>query len=208
MQGGFRYAPEGDNGGGTYRVELVAAPVRNELAGACVFSMRWNTADTIMAIRKVKVGYVCTTGFTTPQTVDIGVYSARDWLVPDEGGNGAPTMDLPKLDSSTMPSRICGCRSMVNPGHVKVAGLLAVAPGVRTLDAQPMATVMGFPTATAGVFSAEYEKRSFGLTLATNSWVVRNQEGIVMNLLTTLGAAGVLRIYIGLEWDEITENRN
>ena len=190
-------APEASDGGGTYRIALASAPIRNELAGSCIFSLRWASALAVMVIRKIKIGYVCTTGFTAPQTVDIGVYAARDWLVSDSGGDPAPfNVAASKLDSNCWISEVAA-------GDGRIGGPLAVTAGVRTLDAQPMFTLVGFPTATAGVFNADWDEKAIGVTIATNSWVCRGNEGVVMNLLTDLGAAGIIRVYVGIEWDEV-----
>ena len=46
----------------------------------------------------------------------------------------------------------------------------------------------------------------FGVYLPTYPIMIRANEGLVWNLLTTLGVAGRLAIYFELEWDEVAAN--
>jgi len=191
------------DGAGQLRIAVKSPDVRNFNADVTVASVRWTADDDVMVIKKLRVGYVCAVAFTTPQLVDVGVYIARNWQTSDSGG----TVIIPavpntgELDSQSGPSAIAQIDG-------RIAALTPVSAGVRTLDAHPFMTVSGFPTATAGVVSSNQVEWTFGDTAASYPVVLRCNEGIVCNLLTTMGAAGRMAFYFDIEWDEVANNRN
>ena len=191
------------DGAGQFRISVKSPDVRNFGAGVTIASVRWTADDDLMVIKKLRIGYVCTVAFTTPQLVDVGAYIARgfqvgdsDWtvIVPSVPNTG-------ELDSQAGPSAIAQTDG-------RIASLLPVTAGVRTLDAQPFMTVTGFPTATAGVVSAEQVEWTFVNTAPSYPIVLRCNEGIVVNLLTAMGAAGRMAFYFDVEWDEVAGSRN
>lgn len=191
------------DGAGQFRISVKSPDVRNFGANVTVASVRWTADDDLMVIKKLRIGYVCTVGFTTPQLVDVGVYIARNFVTSDTDGTViVPTVpNTGELDSNAGPSAIAQVDG-------RIASLLPVTGGVRTLDAQPIMTVTGFPTATAGVVSDQQVEWTFGNTASTYPIVLRCNEGIVCNLLTAMGAAGRMAFYFDIEWDEVAGSRN
>ncbi len=191
------------DGAGQFRISVKSPDVRNFIAGDCIASVRWTADDDLMIVKRLKIGYVCTVAFTTPQLVDVGLYIARNFQVSDLGGSViVPSVpNTGELDSRAGPSAIA-------QNNGRIASLTPVSAGVRTLSAHPFMSVTGFPTATAGVVSDQQVEWTFGDTASAYPIVLRCNEGIVVNLLTAMGAAGRMAFYFEIEWDEISGNRN
>lgn len=163
-------------------------------AAGPVFSFR-NTGVNTMMLRRFGIGFIETTAFTAAQIVDFGLFFARAFSVSDTGGTAvAMTGNNAKVRTSL---------ATPNGLDVRIAAAAALTAGTRTLDANPLAQLGGFcgavgqgiPTTPNNMI--QHDTGDYPLILAPN-------EGLVLAVLTTMGAAGVGRLYVNMEFAEVT----
>jgi hypothetical protein len=157
------------------------------------FAFRNASANLIM-VRRVGIGFVTTTAFTAAQTVDFGLLMCRNFTVPDSGGTViALTGNNAKHRSSLATSTNVDCR---------IATTASLGAGTRTLDANHIGQVAGFsgaagltiPVATDNLL--QHAAGDYPLVLAQN-------EGFEIACLTAMGAAGVGKLYVNMEFGEM-----
>ena len=161
-------------------------------ANTAVFSFR-NLAANLIVVRRIGVGYVTTTAFTTAQQVDFGLMVARSFTASDTGGTAiAFTGSNCKHRTSLTTPTSLDCR---------IATTGALTAGTKTLDTNHISQTGGFSSGAGA-----------GLAIATNNLlshdtgdyplVLAQNEGFNVMNLTALGAAGVIKLYVNIEFAE------
>jgi hypothetical protein len=147
----------------------------------------------------LRVNWVVTTAFDAAQLLDYGLYFARAFTATDSAGTASTlTGDNCKLDTNFPTTAFA---------DIEIATAAAVTAGTRTLDSQPLVTRNGWATTTAGTVAADPNvEYQFGTLDATNPITLRADEGLALNVLTTMGASGVVRVYVEMEWTEVPVN--
>lgn len=185
--------------GGAYRISLKSGATTILNANDCVFSCRWTDTQYRAIIQKLRVNWVVTTAFGSAQLLDYGLYFARAFTATDSAGTASTlTGDNCKLDTLFPTTRFA---------DIEIATASAITAGTRTLDSQPILTRTGWATTTAGTVAADPNMEyQFGTLDAINPITLRTNEGLALNVLTTMGATGVMRVYVEMEWTEVPVN--
>lgn len=163
---------------------------------APIFAFRNIGANPIL-VRRVGLSNITSPGYTAGQLIDFGLMFARNWTVSDSGGTAVA------LTGSNSKHRT----SLATPTSVdcRIATTVALTGGTRTLDANHISQV-GTLAAT-GVASTniignlsnmfQHDTGEYPLVLAQN-------EGLIIQNITAMGAGGAGRVYINMEFAEVT----
>jgi hypothetical protein len=185
---------------GSYSVSLITGAYTTAAANSPMFSMRFVAGSAgqaqVAIIQRINIFIVPTVAFTAAQQVSYGAYIARSWSAVDSGGAAATlTGNNNKLRTSMSTTQIAAT------GDMRISTTAALTAGTRTLDSQ------AFAVASAWVPAALVAQPIQAVTLYENfagdqPIVLATQEGIVINNLVLMGAAGVLSIGVTIEWTE------
>jgi hypothetical protein len=185
---------------GSYSVSLITGAYTVAAANSPMFSMRFVAGSAgqaqVAIIQRINIFIVPTVAFTAAQQVSYGAYIARSWSAVDSGGAAATlTGNNNKLRTSMSTTQIAAT------GDMRISTTAALTAGTRTLDSQ------AFAVASAWVPTALVAQPIQTVTLYENfagdqPIVLATQEGIVINNLVLMGAAGVLSIGVTIEWTE------
>lgn len=155
------------------------------IAGAALFSLR-NAGSSLMVVRRLSLGWLTTTTFTAAQRLEFALMRATGWSVADTGGS--------PLGLTSGKHRT----SLITPSvEAKVATTTGITAGTRTLDAFPMSTVALW---SAAVGAALAQTPMFSHDAGDYPLVLGPQEGLVVNNIVAMGAAGVGMAYINAEF--------
>lgn len=183
---------------GSYQMGLVSGAYTGAAAGSTAFSFRWApaTATNLCVIRRLEVGFATVTAFTTAQPVSFSLQIARQWTANDTGGTSAAfTQTNTSKFRTTMPTS-----GFATGGQIMIANTGAITAGTRTLDTQAMAFTTGSSTAVGTTLQPQalfqQQTGDYPLFFAAN-------EGFILNNVITLGAAGVINLYVNVEWFEL-----
>jgi len=177
---------------GAFQLSVPTGAVTTLAAGAPVFSFRWAPGTgAVCVVKRISVGFVCTTAFGAAQQMGLGVYAARSFSGSDSGQTAVVlTGNNNKYRTSLAGSAMT---------DVRVSGTAAITAGTRTLDANPLGTtyfwVPGVGTSLTQTDLISYDANDYPIVLANN-------EGLVITNQILMGATGVGNIIIGIEWFE------
>lgn len=164
-------------------------------ANGSIFSFR-NISSNLIIVRRVGVGYICTTGYTAAQSVQIGLMVERNWLTSDSGGTAiALTGNNGKYRTS-----LATPTSM----DVRISTTAALTAGSRTSDANYLAVVGGWcPAATTGNIIPPSLNNLFSQDTGDHPLVLSQNEGFTIRNIVLGGAAGVGNFYVNVEFAEV-----
>jgi hypothetical protein len=158
-----------------------------------VFSMRWTDPDYLALFLSFQWWWALTTGFSAAQLVDHRLYKATGWTVADSGG---AAVSLSKKDSISPVSRFAA-------GDIRIATTGALTPGTRAKDPDGLLSRGALGTTAAGAtLPPGAAWRDFRID-HEGPLVLRQNEGVVLDNITAMGAAGVIRLYVDLAIVEI-----
>ena len=163
-------------------------------ANGPIFSFR-NLAANPIIVRRVGVGFICTTAFTAAQIVDFGLIVARAFTTADSGGTTVA------ITGSTNKHRTSLATLTSAQAFVSTTGVLTA--GTRTLDTNIMA-VNGAWIGAIGAALAPSANNLFSHDPEDYPLVLAQNEGFIIQNLTAMGAAGVGTAYVNLELAEAT----
>lgn len=191
---------------GHYRAAIASGLITTLAANATIFSMQMPApaagAGSIYAlIKRIRLTESIITPFTSAQEFASALFIARSFTAPDTAGTAVSFADPSNQQNSggDAPSSAL----------MRVATAAAVSAGTRTLDANPIIAVFGAqaqaaasagPNVISNMFAVESDQES-GILLAPT-------EGLVWNNSVLMGAAGVGRALIELEWVEFRVDTN
>lgn len=163
-------------------------------ANGAVFSFR-NLGVNPILIKRVGVGYLCSTVFTTAQKVDFGLFVARAFSGSDTGGNQIA------ITGSNTKHRT----SLATPNNVdmRIAAAAVLTAGTKTLDTNPLG-IVGAWVPGAGTIINFAQDNLLNHAAGDHPIVLTQNEGINILNLTAMGAAGVGSFYVNLEFAEVT----
>jgi hypothetical protein len=163
-------------------------------ANSAIFSFRNASANPVI-VRRVGVGFICTTAFTAAQKIDYGLLVARAFTVSDSVGTViALTGNNAKMRTSLATLTSVDCR---------ISAAVALTAGTKTLDANHLSQVGTWIGAVgAGITPSlnnllSHDTGDYPMVLAQN-------EGFNIMNLTAMGAAGVGIAYVNVEMAEAT----
>ena len=153
----------------------------------------------IAIIQRITINWVMTTGFTTGQQIAFGGYVARSFTGSDSGGTTiALSGNNQKNRTSAQTSQIA------TGGDMRISTTAALTVGTRTLDSAAFGVTNGWAGTTLLTTGTQplqqvtlYEEFPGDTPL-----ILQSNEGIVINNLVALGAAGVMSVAINIEWTE------
>lgn len=183
---------------GSYRLASFTGLMTGIAANGTIFSMRWTDATNLCAIKSLKVGYAVITGFTAAQELGFDAVVARGFTASDS------TQTQLVLTGNNQKKRTSLATSLFAATDVRISGTGAITAGTRTLDAQPvMASAAKTLAAAATVQDARFEAL-IDMTDGTDYPIVLAQnEGLVVRNSVLMGAAGTVRGFVEVVWDEV-----
>jgi hypothetical protein len=177
---------------GAFQLAVPTGAITTIAANAPLFSFRWAPGTgALCVVKRISVGFVCTTAFGTAQSMGFGAYVARSFSGSDSGQTAVVlTGNNNKYRTSLATSQVTDAR---------VSGTAAITVGTRTLDANALGLtyfwVPGAGTSLTQTDLISYDANDYPIVLANN-------EGIVINNLVLMGATGVGNAVINIEWFE------
>lgn len=189
----------------TGAVTTIAA--RTATAGH-LFAFRWAPASltTYNAyVRYVGVKFTLTTAYGSAQETGIDMIVARSYTA---SHTGATAIDMGSSVATNKYATAQNTSLAGVSGLCRIADTGALTAGTQTLDANPIGILSDWsgavgdtiPRSTSGAssgFGALWDARSSGFPL-----VLADDEGFVLRNLILMGATGVGRWDICVEWDE------
>lgn len=181
---------------GAYQISMASGGLTTVAASTAsagtVFSFRYAPGgSTVCVVKRVSVGFVCTTAFGTPQQMGFGLYAARGFSGADSGGTAATlTGNNQKYRTSLATTGV---------SNINMATTGALTAGTRTLDAQALGAtyfyVGGTGTSLVQTDLLSYDPNDYPFVLANN-------EGFTIQNLVLMGASGVGTLVVNVEWFE------
>jgi len=162
-------------------------------AGAAVFSLR-NLSSNLIIVRRVGVGFITTTAFTTAQEMSYALFVERAFTVSDSGQTAiAVTGSNTKHRTSLGTPTSLDCR---------ISSTAALTAGTKTADANALSVVGGW---AGGVGQGITPSINNLFTHDTGDYplVLHQNEGLNIVNAVAMGAAGVGSFYANLEFAEV-----
>jgi hypothetical protein len=144
-------------------------------------------------VRRVGVGFITTTAFTTAQQVDYGLMVARSFTASDTGGTAI-----------TITGNNCKHRtSLATPTSLdmRISSTGALTAGTKTLDTNHLAQI-GQWSGAAGAALQPAQNNLLSHDTGDYPLILAQNEGINVMNLTAMGAAGVIKAYVNIELAE------
>lgn len=162
-------------------------------ANGCIFSFR-NLSANLILVRRIGIGFMTTTAFTVAQALDYGLYVARNFSINDSAG----TDITPSGNNGKHRTSFATPASL----HVRISAAAVLTPGTRILDANAIGIVAG---GSAGLATGlpPVLGNLFDHAAGDHPLVLAQNEGFVINNLTAMGAVGVCKAYVNVEYAEI-----
>jgi hypothetical protein len=162
-------------------------------ANGPVFALR-NASSNLIMIKRVGVGFILTTAFTTPQIVDFGLAVARSWTAADAGGTAIAVTGNNGKHRTSLASPV----SL----DARIAAAAALTAGTRTLDANTLGQIGAWAGAIgAGVTPSP--DNLFSHNTGDHPLILAQNEGIIIQAMTAMGATGIGRLYVNIEFGEV-----
>ena len=161
-------------------------------ATANVFSFRNLSANPIL-VRRLGVGFITTTAFTTAQTMSFALNFARAFTVSDSGGTALTLTGSNAKHRTSMAT--------LTSVDARIATTVGLTAGTKTTDATDLATVAGW-SAGQGVTITPALANLFSHDTGDYPLVIAQNEGFNIFNRTAMGAAGVGVAYLNVELAE------
>jgi hypothetical protein len=160
-------------------------------ANGAVFSFRNIGANPIL-VRRVSVGFVCTTGFTAAQELAWGVTVARAFTASDAAGTPVALIGSNgKLRTSLATLTSVDCR---------ISAATALTAGTKVFDTNPLAVLATYAAAaTAGNLLLNVLGNLLSFGADGHPLVLQQNEGFNIQNLVAMGAGGAGVLSVGLE---------
>jgi hypothetical protein len=175
---------------GYFTVSGASGALTGVAANGPVFSFR-NTGSNLILVRRLSIGFVTTTAFTTAQGLDYQMLRANSFTASDSGGTALFTAGQNKHRT--------GFTNITSAPDIRISSTGALTAGTRTLETASMGIAGGSSTAVGTSMQAadlfRYDSGDYPLVLAQN-------EGFVVTNGIAMGAAGVIRLQVSMEFAE------
>ena len=193
--------------GGIFRQVWRVTGLTTIAAGLPLWALQWGNTKKFMRLLNYKVQFGVTTLFTTAQDICFVLSKAVGFATANvmSGGTQAPpghgqkkitsgTTLLPGL-SDMDDSAITDCRVAVGSAITLPVG------GGFARETYPFGTWLGNALGTVGAVSVATEIKSD----APRSYphVIQPSEGLILDNDILMGAAGIITVYVEMEWEEL-----
>lgn len=177
---------------GHYSLAASSGAATGIAAGGAIFSMQYADSASVLVLERLRVAAVITTAFTTAQAIDVDAIIERGFTAPDTGGAALSPLTGQKTRS------LMG-NSIVN--DARIATTAALTPGTKTPDANPftISPISQNNTLGAGQLVTLYELTAAG----QHPVVLAKNEGLNVRVVTAMGAVGVVKYYVAVDWAEL-----
>lgn len=180
--------------GGAFHMTSKSGSMAAGLAAASpIYAFRWSSAAMLAVVKRIRIqAWVLGTAFSPAGLATFDLMRASAWTVADTGGvTDTITGDNGNLRRSMPASLLPELR------HSSTAALVA---GTRTLDSQPMETLVANTGAAVSVPILSPTKL-FEKIPGEHPLVLAQNEGFVIQV--TMPATGVWAFAVTPEWDEV-----
>jgi hypothetical protein len=175
---------------GYYSVAGASGALTVVAANGPVFSFR-NTGANLILLRNVRIGFITTTAFTTAQGLEYQLIKANSFTASDTGGTGLFVAGSNKHRSSFA--------NITSAPDIRISTTGALTAGTRTLETVAMSiaagTSNGIGTSMPITDLLENDAGDHPLVFAQN-------EGFIITNGVVMGAAGVIRLHVSIEFME------
>lgn len=177
---------------GWYSFGATSGALTGVAAAGPVFSLR-NTGTNLLKVRRLQVGFVTTTAFTTcTQGLAYNLLFATGFTVSDSGGTALYTAGQNKHRQSFT--------NITSAPDVRISTTAAITAGTRTLNTIAMGVAGGTSAAVGDSMPItsllSHDAGDYPIILAQN-------EGLVVTNAIAMGAAGVIALHVNIEFAEV-----
>jgi hypothetical protein len=183
--------------GGYYSLEIPSGSLTTVAANGPVWSCRWTSTTHVAVVFGFSYSAITTTAFGTAQDLAYGLYFARSFTAADTGGLAAVLTTNNGKHDTLHPTMLMS--------DIRIGDADVITAGTRTLDAQPLRAAAGYGAAALATITQN--SWVFGITDSTHPLILRAEEGLVLNNLILMGASGVVKLRVTLEWTEVEKGR-
>lgn len=177
---------------GYYTFGGVSGAMTAVAANGPVFSLR-NTGANLLLVRRISLGFLTTTAFTTAQGLSYGLIRATGFTASDTGGTALFTAGQNKHRTAFT--------NISSAPDIRIGTTAALAAGTRTLETNPLGVVGGSSTGVGTGMPTEdileQDSGDYPVVLAQN-------EGLIITNLIAMGAAGVIQLRVAVELAEVS----
>lgn len=169
-------------------------------AASPVFAFRWATVGQLCVVRSVRFSAGGITAFTAG-VVAVDLIRATAWSANDTGGGAvAWTATGSGKRRTTMSDS-----GMATAGEVRASATATLSAGTRTLDTNPLTTIVASISATAGDFVLPLTELApqAGYPLVLSAAASATAQGFVIR--ATVPASGTWGFGVSVDWDEVSE---
>lgn len=177
---------------GWHSVAAKSGNLTTAVAAGAVFSFRNLSAKPIL-VRRVGVGFVLTTAFTTAQLMEFGLMFCRPWTVSSTGGTAIPfTGSNTKVRTSLeTPTSL----------DARIATTGAITGETKTRDGNYLGLIGGWAGAVGTILPPSLNNL-YSHDTGDYPLVLDQNEGISIENVVLMGAAGVGVLYVNMEFAE------
>jgi len=189
----FNKTPSGPPLGGHYRMAAVTGLTTVIAAAGGIFSVRWTDTSLRFILQRLQISAVITTAFGTAQEISVDLAKLINYSVADSGGTSMLPIGTQYKKKTTMAD------SVINDARVSTTA--ALTNGTATAQAAMSSTIMPFilnavGSSAGGVLYDTRPGEEAPLEIAQN-------EGFRVRLAFTMGATGVVRWQLIMDWAEV-----
>lgn len=175
---------------GYYSVSGASGALTGVAANGPVFSFR-NTGSNLILVRRLSIRFVTTTAFTAAQGLDYQLVRANSFTASDSGGTALYTAGANKHRT--------GFTNITSAPDIRISSTGALTAGTRTLETAGMGIAGG---SSAGVGTSMLTEDLIGYDSGDYPLVLAQNEGFVITNGIAMGAAGVIRLQVSVEYAE------
>jgi hypothetical protein len=187
------------NATGLYRLCAVSGGLTTIAAGTAtaghVFAFRWTSTSLQAHIQRLKLRWQTVTPFTAAQEMFFRCYRATGYSASHTGGV-AVTLTAPNLQVDTLQPA-----SAV--ASIRYCSTAALTAGTHTLDGEAFAGLNAWSQSGANNDPAAVEAVFTPGSAADRLLTLRANEGFIVRNEILMGAAGVGRLLVELDWYEL-----
>lgn len=187
--------------GGWYSLAAQTGALTGVSGGSAnpIFAFRYAPGgNNICLVRRVTIQSNTTTAFTAAQALDYQMVVARTFTASDTGGTAITPSAAGQVNTGKHKTSF-GTSGVTD---VRIATTAALGTGTRTLDSSAIGQVVGWSSAAGtGILTPMtlFSHDSFDHPLV----LTNGGEGFEISPITAMGATGVVKVYITVEWVEM-----
>lgn len=182
---------------GAWSIGLESGALTGAGTNTPIWSCRY-TGTGLAVLERVALFWTTTTAFTAAQFVDHALFVARSFSASDSTGTAATLTGSNGSHRTDFPA--------TGMGDMRISTTAALTAGTRTLDAQPIG-VSGNWSSGVGVGNSSTGPQDGNNLYKADDVrypvVLKNNEGLVINNVTAMGAAGIIKLLVTIEWKEM-----